>query len=192
MSSPTSQRRSMLKNDSTASLFFAIVASGLGLLAVLLAVALRLEACHLCIFQRLLYFVIGASFFVAFLVWERHVLRLLALVSAGACSLWGICVAAKQSWLQWFPASGFTCSAIEPSFTEHLVDWLGELSPTFFMATGFCGNKDLVILGFSLSNWSFLVLAGFFAASVWQIFGEIKRFGQVLNSIYGKEFHRQG
>ncbi len=131
VSSPTSRRQSMLKNNSTAAFFLAIVASGLGLLAVLLAVALRLEACHLCIFQRILYFVIGASFFVAFLVWERHVPRLLALVSAGACSLWGICVAAKQSWLQWFPASGFTCSAIEPSFTEHLVDWLGELSQPF-------------------------------------------------------------
>ena len=182
----------MLKNDSTASVFLAIVASGLGLLAVLLAVALRLEACHLCIFQRLLYFVIGASFFVAFLVWERLVLRLLALVSAGAFSLWGICVAAKQSWLQWFPASGGTCSAIEPSLTEYLVDWVGELWPTLFMATGFCGSKDLVVLGFSLANWSLLVLSGFFAASVWLIFGEIKRFGQVLNSIYGKEFHRQG
>jgi hypothetical protein len=46
------------------------------------------------------------------------------------------------------------------------------------MATGFCDSKDLVILGFSLLTGSFLVLAGFFAASVWLIFGEIKRFGR--------------
>ena len=176
MNGPTNQRRSILQNDSNAVLLLAIIASGLGLLAVLLAVVLRLEACHLCIFQRLVYFFIGASFLVAFLGWKHVALRFPALLIAGACSLWGLCVAAQQSWLQWFPTSEFTCRAIEPSFTECLIDWLGELSPTFFMATGFCGSKDLVILGLSLANWSFLILAGFLVASVWLVFGKKNRF----------------
>ena len=169
----------MSKNDPASAFFLAIVATGLGLLAVVLAVSLRLEACHLCIFQRLVYFLVGVSFLTAFLLWERVALRLPALLSAGACSLWGICVAAQQSWLQWFPESGFSCSTNEPSFTERLIDWLGELSPTLFMATGFCGSKDLVILGLSLANWSFLILAVFLAASAWLAFG-------------GKEFHGRG
>lgn len=183
MGSPTSRHRPALKNDPAAAFFLAVVASGLGLLAVVLAVALRLEACHLCIFQRLVYFLVGASFLVAFLVWERVALRLPALLCAGACSLWGICIAAQQSWLQWFPESGFSCSTIEPSLTERLIDWLSELSPTFFMATGFCGSKDLVILGLSLANWSFLILAGFLAASAWLLFERKDRFGPARQDI---------
>jgi len=171
MGTLTSQRRPPLKNDPAAAFFLAVAASGLGLLAVMLAVGLQLEACHLCIFQRLVYFLVGVSYLVAFLAWERIALRLPALLCAGACSLWGICVAAQQSWLQWFPESGFSCSTIEPSLTERLIDWLGELSPTFFMATGFCGSKDLVVLGLSLANWSFLILAGFLCASAWLLFG---------------------
>ena len=171
MGSRTNPCRLALKNDPAAAFFLAVVASGLGLLAVVLAVGLQLEACHLCIFQRLVYFLVGVSYLVAFLAWERIALRLPALLCAGACSLWGICVAAQQSWLQWFPESGFSCSTIEPSLTERLIDWLGELSPTFFMATGFCGSKDLVVLGLSLANWSFLILAGFLCASAWLLFG---------------------
>ncbi len=167
----TSRRRPALKNDPAAAFFLAVAASGLGLLAVMLAVGLQLDACHLCIFQRLVYFLVGVSYLVAFLAWERIALRLPALLCAGACSLWGICVAAQQSWLQWFPESGFSCSTIEPSLTERLIDWLGEVSPTFFMATGFCGSKDLVVLGLSLANWSFLILAGFLCASAWLLFG---------------------
>jgi disulfide bond formation protein DsbB len=171
MGTLTSQRRPPLKNDPAAAFFLAVAASGLGLLAVMLAVGLQLEACHLCIFQRLVYFLVGVSYLVAFLAWERIALRLPALLCAGACSLWGICVAAQHSWLQWFPESGFSCSTIEPSLTERLIDWLGEVSPTFFMATGFCGSKDLVVLGLSLANWSFLILAGFLCASAWLLFG---------------------
>lgn len=176
MGTLTSQRRPALKKDPAAAFFLAVTASGLGLVAVLLAVALRLEACHLCIFQRLVYFLVGIAYLVAFLAWERIALRVPALLCAGACSLWGICVAAQQSWLQWFPESGFSCSTFEPSLTERLIDWLGELSPTFFMATGFCGSKDLLILGLSLANWSFLILAGFLVASAWLIFGGKNQF----------------
>lgn len=191
MDTPTSQCRRVLRNGPATAFCLAVAATSLGLLAVVLAVGLQFEACHLCIFQRLVYFLVGASFLAAFLVWERVALRLPALLSAGACSLWGICVAAQQSWLQWFPESGFTCSAIEPGFTERLINWLSKLSPTFFMATGFCGSKDLVLLGLSLANWSFLILAGFLAASAWLIFGEKSRFGLAQKDTDGGSTHRR-
>ncbi len=187
MGSATSQHWPVINNVRAATFFLAVAVSGLGFLAVLLAVGLRLEACHLCIFQRIVYFLVGASFLVAFLAWKHVALRLPALMSAGACSLWGICVSAQQSWLQWLPASSLTCSAVEPSLTERLIDWLGGLWPTFFMATGFCGSKDLMILGLSLANWSFLILASFFAASAWLIFGgKINRRGGVLKDAGGR------
>lgn len=161
-----SRLRCFLRDDPAIVFFLALAASGLGVLAVILAIGLRLEACHLCIFQRLVYFFIGTLFLTAFATWELLALRLLALSSASICSAWGLYVAAQQSWLQWFPTSEFTCTAIEPSLTERLIDWLGGISPAFFMATGFCGSKDLIILGLSLANWSFLFLSGFLLMSL--------------------------
>lgn len=166
MDTPFSRIRDFLPDTPAVTFFLALAASGLGILAVVLAIGLQLQACHLCIFQRLVYFLIGALFFTAFAAWELLGLRVLALSSACICSTWGLFVAAQQSWLQWFPTSEFSCSAIEPSLTELLIDWLGRLSPTFFMATGSCESKDLVLLGLSLANWSFLFFSGFLAASL--------------------------
>ena len=75
-------------------------------------------------------------------------------------------VAAQQSWLQWFPDSGLSCTLVEPGITERLIDRLGQLYPIFFMATGFCGSKDLVITGLTLANWSFLILSVFLRGSL--------------------------
>jgi len=137
----------------------------LGLTAIILASTLKLEACHLCIFQRLVYFVIGAVLLITCLVWNFLFLRIATLIVAAGFSAWGLFVAAQQSWLQWFPDSGLSCTIAEPGATERLINWLGQLYPLFFMATGFCGSKDLVIIGLSLANWSFIVLSIFFLVS---------------------------
>lgn len=147
-------------------LFMSLGALGIGLAAIILANTLKLEACHLCIFQRMVYFVIGAVLLIAFLVWNLYFLRFATLAVAAGFSVWGSVVAAQQSWLQWFPDSGLTCTIVEPGVTERLIDWLGQLYPLFFMATGSCGSKDLVVFGLSLANWSFLVLLVFLAANM--------------------------
>ena len=143
--------------------FMALGALGLGLLAVLLASLLRLDACHLCIFQRLIHFVIGLVLLLACWSWRRKILALLFLAGAAALSTWGMVASGQQSWLQWFPDSGLNCTAADPGVIEQLVDWLGQQYPLFFMATGFCGSKDLVLLGLSLANWSFLAFLAFLA-----------------------------
>lgn len=136
----------------------ALFATSLGLTAVTLSSLLRVDACHLCIFQRLAFFVIGALLILVFVGWKNAWLRQTMLATASACCVWGMVVAAQQSWLQWFPESGFSCTMSETGLAERLVDYLGQVFPLFFMATGFCGSKDLVIIGLSLANWSFLVL----------------------------------
>lgn len=147
------------------SLVMAFVSLALGLVAVLLASLLRLDACHLCIFQRLVYFVISATLFLVFLGWKKLLMRQLALIATMCFGVWGLIVSAQQSWLQWIPESAFNCSMGETGVTERVIDWLGQLYPLFFMATGFCGSKDLVIFGLTLANWSFLILLVFSACS---------------------------
>ena len=157
-------------------LLMALGALGLGLTAVLLANLLRLDACHLCIFQRLTHFVIGLLLLFACWSWQRKALALLLLASAAAFSVWGMVASAQQSWLQWFPASGLNCNIAEPGLTEQVIDWLGRQYPLFFMATGDCGSKDLVILGLSLANWSFLAFLALLAGSLFFLVTKTKRF----------------
>jgi len=149
-------------NNRSTLLLMSVVALGIGAAAVTLANVLKLEACHLCIFQRLVYFIIAAILLIAFFAWTLPLLRIASLAASAGFSAWGMIVAAQQSWLQWFPDSGLSCTLVEPGITERLIDWLGEMYPLLFMATGFCGSKDLVIAGLTLANWSFLILLAFF------------------------------
>lgn len=166
----SADRLQLRSHDAPAIIFYlSLAALSLGVLAVILANTLRLEACHLCIFQRLACFLTGVSLFIAFATWDHFWLSFIGLLGACVCSAWGAYVAAQQSWLQWFPASSFTCTTIEPSFTEKLVDRLGELVPTLFMATGSCESEDLVIFGLTLANWSFVFFCGFLAAAIWTL-----------------------
>ena len=165
----------LLRDNGRWALFgLAFGALAIGLAAVVLAATLHLDACHLCIFQRLIFFVIGGVLLIGVAAWEHVLARKMSLLLGVACSVWGMVVAAQQSWLQWYPQSGFSCNLAEVSFTEHFIDWLGGVFPAFFMATGDCGSKDLVVLGLSLANWSFLILSGFLIACVALLVSRVK------------------
>lgn len=138
----------------------------IGVFAILLANTLRLDACHMCIFQRLSFLAGGALLLCATLQWNSRALRAISLILSAGAYLWGAIVAVKQSWLQWFPASGLNCGISNGSLTERIIDWLGERWPVAFMATGDCGSKDLVIAGLSLANWSVLLFLLFFGSAV--------------------------
>ena len=58
------------RNNRLTPLLMALAALGIGATAVALASILKLEACHLCIFQRLVYFVIAAVLLIAFFAWN--------------------------------------------------------------------------------------------------------------------------
>lgn len=64
-----------------------------------------------------------------------------------------------------FGAGTLSSSTGAPGIVEQWVQWLGQQSPTLFLATGFCENKELDILGLSLANWSFLAYGALLAGS---------------------------
>lgn len=118
---------------------------------------LRLAPCPYCIFQRLLYMLIGVvGIMGAFLpatgsLWLALILGM---------SLSGIGVAAYQSWMQAYPDLASECGFTDPNLIERLVDWLGMQWPSLFLATGFCTSKEWVFLGLSMANWSLLFFCG--------------------------------
>lgn len=150
--------------------WFATLALGsLGLVAIgmELQMLLRLNPCPLCIFQRLLYLLIGA---IALLGAIRPGLRLVWGSLAAMLSLTGLAVACYQTWMQAFPHLARECGLSDPNSIEVLVDWLGMQAPGLFLATGFCTSRDWEFMGLSMANWSVLVFAAIAVFSGWLAF----------------------
>lgn len=117
----------------------------------------RLAPCPLCIFQRLLYLVIGLVALAGVLAPAgRPLWSLLIAVLAGG----GVAVAGYQTWMQAFPYLASECSYTDPNAIERLVDWLGMQWPSLFLATGFCTSREWEFIGLSMANWSLLIFAG--------------------------------
>ncbi|MBM4180374.1 MAG: disulfide bond formation protein B [Betaproteobacteria bacterium] len=152
-------------------LLWSLVAAGAFALAaasLLLSAWLDLHPCHLCIFQRLLYMLLALLGLLA--AWKAGTrLGMLAggLVLATAAA--GAATAAYQSWLQMQPAGSISCMAGEPGLIERLVEWLGQLWPTLFLATGFCEDTELMVLGLSLANWSLILFLACLGAAAWAL-----------------------
>ncbi|MDD2664975.1 MAG: disulfide bond formation protein B [Dechloromonas sp.] len=137
-------------------------ALGLGSLGVValgmeLQALLRLAPCPLCIFQRLLYLLIGVLA-LGGAVWPGA--RALWSAAVGSLSLAGIGVAVYQSWMQAYPELATECGYADPNLVERLVDWLGMQWPSLFLATGFCSSRDWEFLGLSMANWSVPIFGG--------------------------------
>ncbi len=141
----------------------ALACAGVTAFGMTLQNLLNLAPCPFCIFQRLIYIVVGLVAFIGFgLPRLRHLWSLLI----GALSAIGGGVAAYQTWMQAFPDLATECSYTEQNVIEQLVDWLGMRWPSMFLATGFCSSKEWVFLGLSMANWSLLLFAGIIAFAV--------------------------
>jgi protein dithiol:quinone oxidoreductase len=139
--------------------FAALALGALGLVAASMELQhlLRLAPCPLCIFQRLLYMVVGLVALAGVLLPGRRLLwsALIAALASG-----GVAVAGYQTWMQAFPLLATECGYSDPNLIERLVDWLGMQWPSLFLATGFCTSRDWEFLALSMANWSLLVFAG--------------------------------
>jgi disulfide bond formation protein DsbB len=116
-----------------------------------------LEPCPMCIVQR--YALIGVAVFTALgslrkgrgwlLSWS-----VLALLAAG----FGAFVAARQSWLQWYPPEFATCGRDFYGMIESYP--ISRAVPMIFRGSGDCAAVDWTLLGGSIANWSFLCFVG--------------------------------
>lgn len=149
-------------------MFAAVGVGCLGLVAagLVLQSVYRLAPCPLCIFQRLLYIVVGVIALLAW-AWPRGQKVWAGLIAALATL--GAGVAAYQTWMQAYPELAPECSFTDPNLIERLVDWLGMQWPSMFMATGFCTSRDWLFLGLSMANWSLLVFLGLLGVAIWSL-----------------------
>ncbi|MTW22083.1 disulfide bond formation protein B [Allochromatium palmeri] len=156
----------------------ALMTATVALASFVLTPWLDLEPCHLCIFQRTLFMLMAllAALTAALLQpdWRRFGARLTGLLFLGFAAL-GSGVAAYQSWLQWQPVGEVSCIGGQLGPIERLVEWLGQQAPSLFMASGFCEDEQLTILGLSLANWAFLIFGAALVAGAWALWRSARR-----------------
>jgi disulfide bond formation protein DsbB len=112
-----------------------------------------LEPCPMCIVQRYALLLVAMIAGLSVLSSGRGVLMLgsgLLLLSAG----FGAFVAARQSWLQWFPPEIAACGRDFYGMIETFP--LQRVIPMIFKGSGDCSKIDWTFLGLSIANWSFL------------------------------------
>ncbi len=117
-----------------------------------------LEPCPMCIVQRyaLILVAVLAALAAAFKGRGAHIgLGGAALLMVG----FGAFVAARQSFLQWYPPEIVSCGRDFYGMIETFP--LKRAVPMIFKGSGDCTKIDWTFLGLSIANWSFLCFAGF-------------------------------
>lgn len=117
-----------------------------------------LEPCPMCIVQRYALIIVGVLALLAAIFKGRaaHLaLGVLALLMAG----FGAFVAARQSFLQWYPPEIVSCGRDFYGMIETFP--LKRAVPMIFKGSGDCTKIDWTFLGGSIANWSFVCFALF-------------------------------
>jgi disulfide bond formation protein DsbB len=116
-----------------------------------------LEPCPMCIVQRYALVLVVIVAAVTAMVKSRWLLiggSLLTLLIAGL----GAFVAARQSFLQWYPPEEASCGRDFYGMIETFP--LKRAIPMIFKGSGDCTKVDWTFLGGSIANWSFVCFVG--------------------------------
>jgi protein dithiol:quinone oxidoreductase len=150
----------------------ALACAGLLAYGMFLQHVVGLEPCPMCIVQR--YALIGVMV-LGLLGWRLRGALWLALV----CGLlllmagFGAFVAARQSWLQWYPPEVVSCGRDFYGMIENFP--IGRAIPMIFKGSGDCSAVDWTFLGGTIANWSFAWFLAFallglrMLAKAWQL-----------------------
>jgi len=125
-----------------------------------------LEPCPMCIVQRYAFVLVALLAGLTALGRARalHVVgSVLMLLAAG----FGAFVAARQSWLQWYPPEVVSCGRDFYGMIETFP--LKRAIPMIFRGGGDCTAVDWTFLGGSIANWSFLCFVATGLVALWLI-----------------------
>ena len=119
--------------------------------------ALGLEPCPMCIVQR--YALVLIAVFAALAAASgKKGLQIAGAVVVFVLAVVGAFVAARQSWLQWYPPEIASCGRDLYGMIENFP--LQRVVPMLLKGSGDCSKIDWTFLGGSIANWSFLWFCG--------------------------------
>jgi protein dithiol:quinone oxidoreductase len=139
----------------------ALVAAGcIGMLAfgiLYLQNVVGLEPCPMCIVQRYALILVTLVAGIASAM-SGDKGRRIGVLLMGTLALGGAFVAARQSFLQWYPPEVMSCGRDFYGMIESFP--LKRAIPMIFKGSGDCSAIDWTFLGLSIANWSFLCFSG--------------------------------
>jgi disulfide bond formation protein DsbB len=150
----------------------ALVSVGLLAFGLYLQHVVGLEPCPMCIVQRYALVLVAIVAGVAAALKSRgaHVAGAgLMVLLAG----FGAFVAARQSWLQWYPPETASCGRDFYGMIETFP--LKRAIPMIFKGSGDCTKVDWTFLGGSIANWSFLCFVFFVVVGVTLLAKQLRR-----------------
>ena len=151
------------------------LARGAGLIALACIVMLAfgmylqhvvgLEPCPMCIVQRYALILVAIFSMLASVIWlktspnpAKSKWQTVWASLAGVFALGGAFVAARQSFLQWYPPEIASCGRDFYGMVETFP--LKRAIPMIFKGSGDCTKVDWTFLGGSIANWSFVAFVG--------------------------------
>jgi protein dithiol:quinone oxidoreductase len=116
-----------------------------------------LEPCPMCIVQRYALVLVAACAGLTGAT-DRKGLQTAGAVVLVVLAVLGAYVAARQSWLQWYPPEVVSCGRDLYGMIETFP--LKRALPMIFRGGGDCSKVDWTFLTLTIANWSFLCFSG--------------------------------
>lgn len=133
-----------------------------------------LEPCPMCIVQR--YALIAVALIAGLSASsDRRGVHLAGATLMLAAAGFGAFVAARQSWLQWYPPEVVSCGRDFYGMIETFP--LKRAIPMIFKGSGDCTKIDWTFLGGSIANWSFVGFVAFGLAGLGLLARQLRRPG---------------
>jgi disulfide bond formation protein DsbB len=127
-------------------------------------VVLGLQPCPMCIVQRYILITMIGVWCLGWFLPDRWY-RIGYSPFLGLVGVLGGFVAAKQSWLQWYPPKTVSCGRDFYGIIENFP--IRDAFPMLLRGTGDCSKVDWSLFGLSIANYSFLFFA---ALAAWMLF----------------------
>jgi disulfide bond formation protein DsbB len=161
-----------------------VAAACVGMLAfgLYLQHVVGLEPCPMCIVQRYALVLVALAAGVTAFLRGRG-----ALIAGSALMLlfsgFGAFVAARQSWLQWYPPEIASCGRDFYGMIETFP--LQRAIPMIFKGSGDCTKIDWTFLGGSIANWSFVWFVFFAVVALLLLARQVRRTGPAAPALQG-------
>jgi protein dithiol:quinone oxidoreductase len=131
----------------------AIASAAMLAFGIYLQEVVGLVPCPMCIVQRYALIMVFVVATLGACVRGRG-MRITTLVALVFSAGFGAFVAARQSWLQWYPPETVSCGRDFYGMIESLP--IKRALPMIFAGSGDCTKVDWSFLGLSIANWAFL------------------------------------
>ena len=152
-------------------LAFVAAVAGLLLYGLYLQEVVGLVPCPMCIVQRYAMLLLAACAAAGAAARSRGA-HFAAALGVSVCAAGGAFVAARQSWLQWYPPEVASCGRDFYGMVENFP--LQRVIPMIFRGSGDCTKVDWTFLGGSLANWSFVSFCGLGLAALVYVFARLR------------------